>query len=828
MINRKVVIVFVLTMFIAHGALRAEVNCRAKGSQGNLVDFHVHPDQNRSLEEAAKLSQIRKVQFGIVEHTGENYRIKTDKDLRIYLDNLEKYPFYKGLQPIYPGWSKAFSKSILNRLDYVLMDALTMPEPDGTFARIWRPNFQVDDKEAFMKRYLNFSLSIINEEPITIFAWPTFLPACIAKDYDSLWTTKRMQRLIDAAVKRGIAIEINESAKVPNAKFIKLAKKAGAKFTFGSDSRDESSGKLDYGRQMIKECGLTEADLFVLQKKKIETDVNDGPVHMLSSDGFIRDWLILGAFPNPRNKLSTPEWGYNVDYLKSLGGEGRAKLTPETEVSFLNEAGQSEIARTVRAQTASSGVFHFDEIYGKTNYELAYAYSTIWSGKAQSITAYFGSNDQGKVWVNGELVHTYKATRSCTARQDRFTFAVKKGLNSVLVKICETWGDWAFVMEVFTEESLALESQRPLARILRDIEGLGLCFKDLAGDTMSVDKTEFPTVQWANPYEVEKLLGRFPLQVRWFDEQGKQVEQPQGRGRYTALAEGLSPDGIRIRRVKRLACGNPRALPTQADRKPLTLKTDPEDVSSIIGMANTGTDEVLGLSYLAPVKASSVGDGLSAGTYAKLMDRTIRKGQTCLYWLYLPEGYGETERKWPLILSLHGSFRQGHDLSRIGKPIPPRADEIRRDFPFVVVTPQCPDEYDAWPSGLLADLIDDVVQTYAVDARRVYVTGVSLGGRGSWSFACDYPDRVAAVVPVCGTYDHPERLHRIKGIPVWAFHGDQDRTVPFEKTKKIVDDLKASGSKIRFTVYEGAGHGISGRAYSTKALYEWLLQQGND
>ncbi len=552
----------------------------------------------------------------------------------------------------------------------------------------------------------------------------------------------------------------------------------------------------------------------------------DGPVHTLSSDGFVRDWLILGAFPNPRSKLETLDWGYHKDCLESLGGERRARLTPETEVSF----GQQGIAKTRRAQSATSGVFHFDTVYGRTDYELAYAFCHIHSDKEQSVTAYFGSNDQAKVWVNGQLVHEAKVARSCTARQDTFTFSLKKGLNPILIKVCENWGDWAFVIEVFTGEYLALERQRPLARALGDIRRLDLCLAGLPGDVFAADRASFPQVQWENPYEAEKLLGRFPLRVRWFDTHGKQVERPQGAGHYTALVEGLSPDGITIRRAKRFQCENVSPSPPQRGDETPTPVAVSEEIAPILNMTGAGTGDVLGLSYVAPIEEQERAAVVepSTGTSAQLLDRSVRKGQTCLYWLHLPEGYGQTERKWPMILFLHGSFAQGRDLSRIGRPVPPPVEEIRKDFPFVVVTPQCPDEYDAWPSDLLADLIDDVVRRYAVDARRVYVTGVSLGGRGSWSLACDYPERVAALVPVCGGYDHPERIHRIKNVPVWAFHGDQDGVVPFARTRKMVEDLKACGGNIRFTAYAGAGHNISGRVYRSKELYEWLLQQGNE
>ncbi len=554
----------------------------------------------------------------------------------------------------------------------------------------------------------------------------------------------------------------------------------------------------------------------------------DAPVHLLSSDGFIRDWLILGAFPNPRDKISTPDWGYHRDCLKSLGGEGRVIVAPNTKVSFRSATGQSGSATTRRAQTASSGIFHFDKIYGRTDYELAYAFCYIQSDKEQKVTAYFGSNDEAKVWVNGALVHEAKVARSCTARQDTFTFRLKRGLNPILIKVCEAWGDWAFVIEVFTEEYLALESQRPLARAMGDIQRLDLCFRDITGNVFGADRKHFPAVQWQNPYEVEKLLGRFPLRVRWFNAQGQEVDRPQGIGYYTALSEGLSPDGVVIRRAKRFVCGDPTSLPTPGQGGSRVRAPESDSAESLVKIINDGADDAVSLSYVAPTKNHGAPVALPSGTHSRLMDRSLRKGQTCLYWLDLPKGYGETERKWPVILFLHGSFAQGRDLSRIGKPLPPPVEDIRKDFPFIVVTPQCPGEYDAWPSDLLADLIDDVVRKYAVDARQVYVTGVSLGGRGSWSFACDYPERVAAVVPVCGTYDHPERISRIKDVPVWAFHGDQDRVVSFADTRKMVEDLKASGGNCRFTVYKGAGHGISGRVYRTKELYEWLLQQRND
>jgi histidinol phosphatase-like PHP family hydrolase len=241
-----------------------------KGQQGlnvdfPVVDYHVHLSGALTIDKAVEHSNMRGIKFGIVEHPGPGYKIVDDNALRKYLDMLKKYPVYRGLQPVYPNWAKPLSKELLYQLDYILMDALTLPEKSGGWLRIWRADTTVTDKQAFMARYLDFNVQILTEQPIDIFAWPTYLPTCISQDYDVLWTDERMQKLVDIAVKKDIAIEINEIAKVPKARFITMAKAAGAKFTFGTDSRDERAGKFEYCLQMAKQCGLSEKSMFQLK-----------------------------------------------------------------------------------------------------------------------------------------------------------------------------------------------------------------------------------------------------------------------------------------------------------------------------------------------------------------------------------------------------------------------------------------------------------------------------------------------------------------------------------------------------------------------------------
>ncbi|MBN1975708.1 MAG: hypothetical protein JW787_18890, partial [Sedimentisphaerales bacterium] len=212
------------------------------------------------------LSKSRGIKFGIVEHTEPGYHVEDDTALKTYIDTLKKYPVYIGLQPLHVGWSKQFSVELLSQVDYVLMDALTMPQEDGRWFAIDSSNFRVKDKKSFMKKYVDFNMQVLTTEPIDIFGWTTYLPKEIAEDYDALWTDDIMRMMIDTAVKNDIAFEINESAKILKLKFVKMAKEAGAKFTFGSDSHQgTNAGIFTYGLELAKQAGLTKEDMFVLK-----------------------------------------------------------------------------------------------------------------------------------------------------------------------------------------------------------------------------------------------------------------------------------------------------------------------------------------------------------------------------------------------------------------------------------------------------------------------------------------------------------------------------------------------------------------------------------
>lgn len=250
---------------VAIAPLIAECN-NADNTSFPLMDLHVHTTDKFSIEDAMKLASERNVKFGIVEHPAD-WAISNDADLSAYIKKLRQYPVYVGLQPMISGWTSRFSPELIAQLDYILMDPQTIPLGNGEYQYIWQLETYVDNTEEFMKRYMEHSLNILNNEPINIFGWPLFLPVCIARDYYTLWTEERMQQIIDAAKKRNIAIEINDMAHTPHEDFILRAKKAGLKFTFGSDSRNNNAGRLAYCKEVARKCMLTADDFYVPSQK---------------------------------------------------------------------------------------------------------------------------------------------------------------------------------------------------------------------------------------------------------------------------------------------------------------------------------------------------------------------------------------------------------------------------------------------------------------------------------------------------------------------------------------------------------------------------------
>lgn len=227
----------------------------------------------------------------------------------------------------------------------------------------------------------------------------------------------------------------------------------------------------------------------------------------------------------------------------------------------------------------------------------------------------------------------------------------------------------------------------------------------------------------------------------------------------------------------------------------------------------------LGLLLLAITATVSAQEKEATG---KLHQKLYEKDTTKLdYLLYLPPDYGKEDKPWPLVLFLHG---KGDKLARMKKGGLPAQIERKKEDRFILIAPECPAEF-GWKTKDVNALLDDVTGKYKVDKDRVYLTGLSMGGFGTWSLGAANPEKFAALAPICGG-GNPKSATKLKDLPIWVFHGAKDETVKPEQSERMVKALKDAGSeKVKFTLYPDAKHDSWTATYKNAEFWDWMLKQ---
>ena len=235
------------------------------------VDLHVHLD-NSTIDEVLALGRKLDVKFGIVEHAGTEENdypvvLSSDEELGAYLKMLEDKPCFCGVQAEWLDWSSCFSEKMLDRLDFVLMDAMTYPGNDGSRVKLWQKDVEsvveMSDRQSFMDRYVDFHVKLFEKQPMDILGNASWLPKPLAPDYEAFWTKRRVRRVATAAAKRNVAIEIGSRLELPKRYFLEIALAEGAKLSFGSNGRYPNMGQLDYCLEMAGQLGLGREHIFV-------------------------------------------------------------------------------------------------------------------------------------------------------------------------------------------------------------------------------------------------------------------------------------------------------------------------------------------------------------------------------------------------------------------------------------------------------------------------------------------------------------------------------------------------------------------------------------
>lgn len=224
--------------------------------------------------------------------------------------------------------------------------------------------------------------------------------------------------------------------------------------------------------------------------------------------------------------------------------------------------------------------------------------------------------------------------------------------------------------------------------------------------------------------------------------------------------------------------------------------------------------------------------GVKDGPHASLITGAFVKGTSpegLNFQLYGNPKWKGTER-YPLLIWLHGAGQSGSDNeAQMGGATKPFSDPANQEErPCFVLAPQCPDRNigfkDAVASNLMT-LVKSLCDSLPIDESRLYLTGSSMGGSGSWRIGTEYPGVFAAIVPLCGGGD-PSKAAALKETPIWAFHGDKDEDVPLERSTSMIEAIKAAGgTKAQLSILEGEGHLIASGVYAKPELHEWIFQQ---
>lgn len=377
------------------------------------------------------------------------------------------------------------------------------------------------------------------------------------------------------------------------------------------------------------------------------------------------------------------------------------------------------------------------------------------------------------------------------------------------------------------------------------VEDLTLIFRPsvFAGDS-------FPKAQFENPDAARRLLGDYHLQTSYYTADHHPATRPSLPGRYGAVTRITPAGGQPFHRYNTLfRQPHPQrvdweefqtrfatALPEELGINPSTARHQSAYVSAHLAQLfgdsfaqNAGTAALLAGLYEIPPDSPPLPQRL--GPMER--DREWWFAQRKLlgdepkypYAAILPDGYEQhPDEHYPVILFLHGSGERGHDLSRVTQTHGPQKYLGKgHPNPFLILIPQCP-SHAWWFAPQLLALLDQASGKYRVDPDRIYLTGLSMGGYGTYDLAMYAPDRFAAIVPICGAGDTTD-VQRIRELPCWIFHGGKDQAVPIERMYQMKNALLQVHARATWTIYPELPHDSWTITYSNPALYDWLLAQ---
>ena len=594
-----------------------------------------------------------------------------------------------------------------------------------------------------------------------------------------------------------------------------------------------------------------------------ETSVS-APVNPLSPEGIIKNWFLVGTFPNEKIENVKPEEvsrsGFSQDFLQSIGGESAAIIKKDTVAVYKDAKGTEYKAKICAVTAMEDGVLDFGKTFGAMDSKTAYAFSCLESDKDGPAYCWFGSDDSAKIWINGELVqNVWTPARALWPWENKFTVKLHKGQNFVLVKA----ENRRISLRLFDESHHALGLLNVIDKDLRVLT---------QKKEISIEERTFPVTVDYLP--ADKALVS-PITVECCDFQGKAIlnlNETTGNPFNVNLPENAKV-AIKITAKTTDAKGTLRVGETfifrgdfaksvaelaqqiQAIAKRFNITKNPATSANAPEYIKHHSGRVMqALKFLSVTDLPHADRVFRQMADIGKMITELEQGKDVLYsasehrffntyqnkdgkveagyeyYVCLPKEFATKKTNWPLILALHGAGERGDNIEKIKregllKEISGLNASLKKEvFPGIVVAPQCPTDVKWWTMEDLKSLLDEISNILPVDKDRIYVTGMSMGGIGTWNMITTYPDYFAAAIPICGRGD-PAKAEKIKDMPLWVFHGEKDTMLPLKRSQDMVAALKTCGSKVEFTIYPDTGHDSWTPTYSNPQIYEWLLGQ---
>jgi hypothetical protein len=543
-------------------------------------------------------------------------------------------------------------------------------------------------------------------------------------------------------------------------------------------------------------------------------------------------WLIAGPFAAGSQGLADP---LDLDFLASSGlaAEGEAAARP----SLVQAVGKESWKESAAATSQDGAGVDFIAAFGQVEDAVAYAYRSFRSASAVDAVMRLGSDDGAKVWINGKLVFGNHAHRALSDGQDAVLVRLEKGENRVLVKVGQGWGSWGFLLR-FADPAVERK-----AALVASPGALALCLDEDSGRPGGTISGSVMTASPAALVEGGAVItlrdaGGAPLASARAPISGRfSLRVPEGATELcylgavgTGRAAGLSAPAMALvvgdpsfllrsalatarvasASLARSASPSPRSCPDPA----ATLEFLAAELEGRIPAA-LQTREALMLA-LGDIKSAAYGTeplpGLHRYAYRSKVDGAVQP-----YSLYVPPGY-DPSRRYGLVLALHGASGNDYDMAASIASANPPDMLVLAPFGRGDLGWSATGETDAM------DVLDLALGGYSVDPERVYLTGRSMGGFGTWRLGQLYARRFAAIAPFAG-WTGTDCLENLVNTPVLVVHGEADDTIPIDEDRAAVAILKELGCEVRFDSLPGAGHDAMGawfEAGGPERLLDWF------